>query len=107
MTATTGRATLALITAAAIVAAVLAAHLPAIPPYAAAMAAYGGTVWALARATNLPPARVLAAVTLLVLAALALALTALRHVIDAALWALAATHTTGLAALRATTARPT
>lgn len=98
------RLSLALIAVAALVATVLAtvwvgAHLQAVTPTVAAVIAYTGTVWALAKATGMPPLRTLGAVTLLIGAGLALLLTGARHVLDLGVWILSGVAAAGVVLL--------
>jgi len=95
------RAVLALLTMAALVAATLAAvwvgeHLTIVSPAAAGLLAYTVTVWTLAHAAHLPPARTLAATVLLLLAATAIALRGIRAIVDVALWTIRHTGQAGV-----------
>lgn len=95
------RPTLALMTIAAILAAIIGASWLTATPVLGAAGGYVAVVLTLAHAIGAPPARTLGATVLLTCAALALVLRAVRHLIDLALFILGATHTAGAGALRA------
>jgi hypothetical protein len=96
------KSTLLLATAAGLLAAIIAAAWFPGSPLLAAAAGYCAVVGSLAHATGAPAWRTLGASALLLAAALALFLKALRHLIDLTLWILGATTSVALTAAKAT-----
>jgi len=94
--------TLLLVSAAGLLAAMLAASWLPNAPALAALCGYTAVVGSLAHAVGAPVWRTLGASVLLLAAVLALLLTALRHVIDLTLWILGATSSVAVTAAKAT-----
>lgn len=96
------KSTLFLTAVAGLLAAVVAASWLPASPMLAALVGYTTVVGTLAHGTGAPVLRTIGATVIVLAAALALLLRAVRHVIDAALWVLTAGASVALTTAKAT-----